>query len=91
MGMTIDDLGAMIGKDSVRTRRHFDHINKRFDSLEKRMMHIEALGEEHSGKFIAIEDRLSKIEYTLDEANPQKLKKRTEKLEKKVFGSIQTA
>jgi len=100
--LTIDDIGEMILNESDRTAARFDEmeekmetrfdaVDTRFDRLEKRVMNVEEFTEEARGRFISIEDRLSKIEYSLDGASPRQLKKRTEKLEKKVFGSVQAA
>lgn len=59
----------------------FVGINTRFDRLEKRMMRVEELCEDHSGRFISLEDQVAKVQYTIDEANPRDLKRRIEKLE----------
>lgn len=59
----------------------FDSVDMRFERLEKRMMHVEELCEDHSGRFISLEDQLSKIQYTLDGANPRDLKRRIETVE----------
>jgi len=89
--LTIDDIGEMILNESNRTAARFDEMEEkmetRFDRLEKRVMNVEEFAEEARGRFISIEDRISKIEYSLDGASPRQLKKRTEKLEKKVFSS----
>ena len=86
-----DELARMIGNESSHIAGRFDAMETRFDSLEKRVMNIEAFTDEARGRFIGIDDRLAKVEYALDGASPRKLKKRTEKLEKKVFGSVQPA
>jgi chromosome segregation ATPase len=76
----------------------FDAVDARFDQLEKRVMNVEELAEDSKGRLIGIEDRITKVEYGLEDVKNtlkpidlRKLKKRTEKLEKKVFGAIQPA
>ncbi len=85
---TIDDLASVMAAEFNRVHERFEGvdgqfigINTRFDGLEKRTMRVEELCEDHSGRFISIEDQLAKVQYTLDEANPRDLKRRIEKLE----------
>lgn len=89
--MTIDELATMMAAE-------FGRVYKWFDRLEKRVMRVEEICEDHTGRFIGIEDRLSKVEYRLEGvereikgASPKLLKKRIEKLEKQSFGGIQPA
>ncbi len=110
--MTIDELGAMIAKEFTRIAGEFTHMHEqfaymhtefgnihgRFDRLETRVIHVEEISEDTTGRLIGIDDQLSRVEYrledverTLKDSPPFKLKKRIEKLEKQTFGAIQPA
>jgi archaellum component FlaC len=69
----------------------FNQIDERFDRVETRLTRVEEIVEDIQGTLIAMDNRISKTEYTLDEANPRQLKKRVEKLENHTFGAIQAA
>jgi len=91
MDMTVDDLAAMLAKEFKRIYARFDAVDTRFDRVEQRLERVEELAEDTAGRVISIDDRLSRMEFTLDEADPRMLKRRVESLEKRSFGKIQTA
>lgn len=80
----IDDLARVMAAEFTRVHERFEQVDRRFDRLEKRVVNVEELCEDHSGRFISLEDQLSKVQYTLDEVNPRDLKRRVEKLELRV-------
>ncbi|CAN5751299.1 hypothetical protein BH11PAT2_BH11PAT2_01670 [soil metagenome] len=59
--MTIDELGAMMVREFNRIHEKFTHVDERFDRVETRLMRVEEICENLTGRFISMDDRLSKL------------------------------
>lgn len=78
---TVDERFEQIDVRFERMDERFDRMDGRFDRLEARTMRIEEAVDDHTAQLAGIDDRLSRIEFTLQDANPRDLKRRVERLE----------